>query len=233
MLFPALTPFTLLDYPGHVACVVYLPGCNFRCGYCHNPQFVLPSQLRGTLEGAIDEEQLFSFLEKRRGLLDGVVLCGGEPTMHHSLPAFASRLQSMGFLVKLDTNGSNPDMLASLLEHRLVDYVAMDFKVPLEQYHRVDQRRGTQLAVARSIRLLVESDLPSTFRTTVLREWHRATDLLCMARQLHGAARWSLQEFRPSRTLDPSYASYSPWTREEIQSLSGDLATHVGELTMW
>jgi pyruvate formate lyase activating enzyme len=114
MLLSAVQPLTLLDYPGKVAAIAFLPGCNFRCRFCHNPEFVLPERIATIQKDFIAESVFFRFLEKRRGLLDGIVISGGEPTIHQDLPDFIRKIRSFGFLVKLDTNGTHPDMLAFL-----------------------------------------------------------------------------------------------------------------------
>jgi len=128
MKLTAIQRLTLLDYPGHIACTVFTPGCNFRCHYCHNSEFVLPEKLEKIRRDFIPEETFFRFLERRKGKLEGVCVTGGEPTIHKDLPQFIEKIKAMGFLVKLDTNGSNPKMLADILEKKLVDYVAIDVK---------------------------------------------------------------------------------------------------------
>ncbi|MFA9262301.1 MAG: anaerobic ribonucleoside-triphosphate reductase activating protein, partial [Undibacterium sp.] len=134
MKLTAVQKFTLLDYPGRVACIAFTPGCDLRCGFCHNAEFVLPERLKELAGSFIDEEHFFAFLERRRGLLEGVVVSGGEPTIWRDLPEFLARIRSLGFLVKLDTNGNNPAMLRELFDRKLVDFVAMDVKTSLEEY---------------------------------------------------------------------------------------------------
>ena len=128
MQLSAIKKSTLLDYPGKLATIIFTPGCNLRCRFCHNPEFVLPEELEKIRHDFIGEEVFFRFLQTRVGFLDGVVICGGEPTIHKDLPEFCQKIKNLGFLVKLDTNGSNPEMLELLLEQKLVDYIAMDIK---------------------------------------------------------------------------------------------------------
>lgn len=128
-----LQKFSLLDYPGKISAVVFTQGCNFRCPYCHNPELVDPARYQECLP----EEEIFSFLETRRGKLEAVTVTGGEPTLQKSLAPFLRRIKDMGFLVKLDTNGSRPDVLEELLRQKLIDYIAMDIKAPLEKYEAV------------------------------------------------------------------------------------------------
>lgn len=167
-----LQKMTLLDFPGKVACTVFLQGCNFRCPFCHN------SGLLGH-EAAeqLSQEAFFSFLEKRTGILDGVCVTGGEPTLQKELPAFLARIKAMGFAVKLDTNGSNPQMLQQLIADRLVDYVAMDIKNSPASYGKTAGLPAPNLApIEQSIRILVEGDLPYEFRTTTVRQLHTVRD---------------------------------------------------------
>ena len=148
----AIAKTTLIDYPGHVAATVFLAGCNFRCPWCYSKELVLPELIAQQPE--ISQEEFFAFLEGKRGLLEGVVLCGGEPTLNPELPEFIKKIKEMGFLVKLDSNGSNPKMLKMLVDNKLVDYVAMDIKLPKERYplvfgggptpaNKADQMRGS------------------------------------------------------------------------------------------
>ena len=163
-----LQKMTLLDFPGKVACTVFLQGCNYRCPFCHN------SELLGSQSSqALSQEALLSFLEKRRGLLDGVCITGGEPTLQKDLPQLIRRIKELGFAVKLDTNGSRPDVLKLLLEEKLLDYVAMDIKNSPARYGETIGIPGFPLdKTEQSIRLLLEGNLPFEFRTTVVEEFH-------------------------------------------------------------
>lgn len=135
MIISGLQKLTLIDYPNKVACVVFTLGCNLRCRFCHNPEFVLPEKIRAIQDQILREKSFFDFLESRRGLLDGVSVCGGEPTIHSDLPRFLREIKKRGFLVKLDTNGRYPLVLQKILDEKLVDYIAMDIKHTWGKYH--------------------------------------------------------------------------------------------------
>ena len=186
-----LQKLTLLDFPGRVACTVFLGGCDFRCPFCHNFELV-----DGSAPAIMDEGELFAFLEKRRGLLDGVAITGGEPTLRAELPDLAARIRDMGYAVKLDTNGTHPDRLAALLEGGLVDYVAMDITNSPEKYAATAGLDWVDLApIRRSVRLLMDSGVDCEFRTTVVDEFHEAADIEAIGAWIEGAERYFLQPF--------------------------------------
>lgn len=192
-----LQKLTLLDFPGKVACTVFLGGCNMRCPFCHNAPLVL-----GYGGEDISEEEFFSFLEKRRGRLEGVCISGGEPTLSPALPEFIRRIRSLGYAVKLDTNGLSPDMLEGLLREGLVDYVAMDIKSSREGYAKASGVPDIDLTkIEKSAALLMKSDTPYEFRTTVVRELHDEGDMLRIGEWLSGAKNYFLQSFLDSGEL--------------------------------
>ena len=168
-----LQKMTLLDYPGKVACTVFLQGCNFRCPFCHNA-----SLLSGKAESPIDTEQLLTFLKKRQGLLDGVCITGGEPTLCPDLPNLMQQIKALGFSVKLDTNGSNPGVLKDLVGAGLVDYVAMDIKNCPQRYKETAGCPGLELSkIEESMVFLMEGTVEYEFRTTVVQEYHSSEDI--------------------------------------------------------
>ena len=186
-----LQKMTLLDFPGHVACTVFLGGCDFRCPYCHNFELV-----DGSSPGVMDEEALLSFLKKRGGLLDGVAITGGEPCLHPGLPDLLKKIRELGFQVKLDTNGAHPALLRSILEQRLADYVAMDIKNSPENYARTVGLPQIDLTPVReSVQLLMAGETDYEFRTTVVRELHTADDFEKIGSWIAGARRYFLQAF--------------------------------------
>lgn len=192
-----LQKLTLLDFPGKVACTVFLGGCNMRCPFCHNAPLVL-----GYGGEDISEEEFFSFLEKRRGRLEGVCISGGEPTLSPALPEFIRRIRSLGYAVKLDTNGLSPDMLEGLLREGLVDYVAMDIKSSREGYAKASGVPDIDLTkIEKSATLLMKSDTPYEFRTTVVRELHDEGDMVRIGEWLSGAKNYFLQSFLDSGEL--------------------------------
>lgn len=216
MLISGIQKFSILDYPEKTSCIVFTPGCNFRCGYCHNPEFVLPEQIQQIKASFIDEHIFFKFLDTRKGLLDGVVITGGEPTIHHDLKGFIEKVKLRGFLVKLDTNGSNPDMVRDLMNNRLVDYIAMDVKTSIDQYPVVVGKRVAPEKMQESIDLLLSSHIPYEFRTTLLQELHTHDVLEKMAVTMKGASTLYLQTFRPGITLDPGFGSYHAFTHDQL-----------------
>ena len=192
MKIAGLQKLTLLDFPGHIACTVFLAGCNFRCPFCHNAPLVL-GQDGG--ETGIPEEEFFAFLKKRQGTLEGVCITGGEPLLR-DITEFVKQIRALGFLVKVDTNGSYPDRLRALIEEGLVDYVAMDVKNSLARYgETVGIPAFDTRPVEESIRLLKEGRMDYEFRTTVCREYHTAEDFAAIADLLCGARRYFLQTY--------------------------------------
>jgi len=219
MKLSGIQPFTLLDFPDRTACIAFLPGCNFRCGYCHNPEFVLPDMIQKIRDSFVDEETFFSFLEKRKGKLDGVVVSGGEPTIWQELPMFLNKIKERGFLVKLDTNGNNPAMLRSLLELGLVDYVAMDLKTDPERYPEVAGACARPENIRESISLLMHANIPSEFRCTLIQELHPKETLEAMAAAIRGSERVYLQIFRAGHTLDPAFSQYHAFSQSELEEI--------------
>ena len=170
----------------------------------------------------IDEQVVLGFLAARKGLLDGLVVCGGEPTIHAQLPQFLKQVKAMGFLVKLDTNGSNPTMLAELLEKQLVDYVAMDIKAPVSSYGFCS-KKDTTSSLKRSIALLQNSEISYEFRSTIVPRLHTADTIKRMGQDIAGAPLWYLQKFEHGNTLDSSFATeraYSAFQMEELRTIA-------------
>jgi pyruvate formate lyase activating enzyme len=219
MKLSAIQKFTMLDYPDRVACIVFTPGCNMRCGFCHNPEFVLPEKIRELQGNFIAEETFFHFLDKRQGLLEGVVVSGGEPTIWADLPAFIRQIKERGFLVKLDTNGHHPEILKRLLQEKLVDYVAMDVKTSLSEYPQLVGTGVKTESIKRSMELLKAADIPYEFRTTMIQEIHSEEVLTEMMALLGGAKRYYLQTFRPGHTLNPLFATYHPFSPEIMEGI--------------
>lgn len=186
-----LQKMTLLDFPGHVACTVFLGGCDFRCPFCHNYELI-----DGSAQPVMDADELLAFLSKRRGLLDGVAVTGGEPCLHPQLPELLEAIRALGFSTKLDTNGYHPAMLRGLLERSLVDYVAMDVKNSPEKYAMTCGVPAVDLAPIReSIDLLRHGSADYEFRTTVVRELHEEADFAEIGKMIAGAKRYFLQAF--------------------------------------
>ena len=192
-----LQKMTLLDFPGHVACTVFLNGCDFRCPFCHNFELV-----DGTAKPVMDEEEFLGFLKKRQGLLDGVAFTGGEPCLHKDLPALMRRIRELGFAVKLDTNGYHPDLLEAILREGLIDYAAMDIKNSPAKYALTCGLKEMDLTpVCRSIELLQNSGIDFEFRTTVIEEFHEAQDFEEIGKMIRGCPRYFLQAFTDRDTV--------------------------------
>jgi pyruvate formate lyase activating enzyme len=223
-----LQKISFIDYPGRIGAVVFVQGCNFRCPYCHNPELVDPARY-GPL---LDEGAVLSFLEKRRGKLDAVTLTGGEPTLQPDLADFLRQIRGMGYLIKLDTNGSHPEVIATLIREKLVDCLAMDIKGPREKYARIARAEVDLAAIDRSIDGITESGLEHEFRTTVVPSQITMDDLLSIAEWLKNARRYVLQSFVPPKTLDPAFLSEPPCSPEELAAMRerlqrGDLRIEV------
>ena len=197
---------TLLDFPGKVAATLFSPGCNFRCPFCHNASLVLtPGETP-----LFGEDEVLSYLKKRQGILEGVCITGGEPTLQPDLGEFIRKLKSIGYAVKLDTNGTLPEKLFPLLDEGLLDYVAMDIKSSPENYEKaagvpVDLRK-----LETTVRRLIEGDLPFEFRTTVVKGLHTKEDFARIGKFIEGAPNWYLQSYVDSGdVIDPIFSAFS------------------------
>lgn len=218
MRISGIQQFTTLDYPGRIACILFTAGCNFRCGYCHNPEFVLPEYIEKIKDSFIPEETVFRFLEERQGLLDGVVVSGGEPTVMGDLTEFLEQIQEREFLVKLDTNGSRPDVLRRLFAAKAVDYIAMDVKTAVPEYKKLVKRHAVGAEIVRSMNCIRGSGIPFEFRTTLIREIHSSDVLQKMSQLFQKTDIIFLQPFRPTHTLDPVFSKYHPFSNTEIEA---------------
>lgn len=187
-----LIKFTLIDFPGRPAAVVFTQGCNFRCRYCHNPELVYPHMFAEP----VAMEEIYSFLKRRQGTLEGVVVSGGEPTLHEDLPSFMADLKAMGYATKLDTNGTRPDMLRELLDKKLLDYIAMDIKAPLEKYSLITGVDFNPEVLKQSMDLIRQSGLEYEFRTTYDKEVLTDADISTITQRLNGK-NYRVQECLP------------------------------------
>ncbi|MFH1285922.1 MAG: anaerobic ribonucleoside-triphosphate reductase activating protein [Candidatus Micrarchaeota archaeon] len=207
---------SLVDYPSNICSTIFLGGCNFRCPFCHNRELVLtPEKLP-----SISEEEILSFLEKRKGYIDGVTISGGEPTIHAGLPEFVRKIKQIPLLVKLDTNGSNPAMLEKLLRAKLVDYVALDIKSSREKYAQAAGAVVDLPALEKSISLIRELAPAYEFRTTAVPTLVEREDVEAIGKWLKGAERYALQQFRPQNTLDARFSKISPHSKETLEEFA-------------
>jgi pyruvate formate lyase activating enzyme len=216
---------SLRDYPGKICANLIIPGCNFRCPYCSEGELIfgfIPMP-------KISEDKVIAFLHPRLGFLDGVCLTGGEPTVHTELPTFLERLKSIGSLVKLDTNGSHPRRLAHVLGRRLVDYIAMDVKFPLNKYQETVGYGITPGELLDSIQLIRRSGVDYEFRTTVVPGLVDEGDLLEIANTLRGSKRYVLQGFKPGSSLSKACAATEPYSAEVMRRFRDLVAPFVGE----
>ena len=228
---------SLIDFPDRIATVLFTGGCNFRCPMCHNADLVLHPEDSPDLS----QEEVWDFLSRRAGLVDGVVITGGEPTLQIDLAPFLRRVRALDLDIKLDTNGYRPDVLAALLSEGLLDYVALDVKAPPEKYALLvgwaDGSTGLTKVldltrVERSIELLRSSDLSYEFRTTVVPGLLVEEDIEKIARWIAGAERYVLQQFRPSHTLDPALEQVSPYPMERLQEMAGRVDRWVAQVAV-
>lgn len=217
MLIAGFQKMTLLDYPGKIAALIFTQGCNFACGYCHNPEMIPKIRILPD-RPELDPAWILQFLETRKGLLDGVVISGGEPTLQKDLIPFIAKIKRMGFLVKLDTNGSHPEVLKKLLNRHLIDYIAMDMKATLERYPGLVKNK-CEKALQESISLIMKSEIDYEFRSTILPRCHQKKDIEEMGRLIKGAKNWYLQSFRPIKTLDRSFQKDRAFSHQEMKTL--------------
>lgn len=213
---------TFIDYPEKIACIVFTQGCNFRCGYCHNPE------LFENKEPVLSVPAFFEFLNKRKGKLDGVVITGGEPTLHgKDLIEFIKEVKSFGFLVKLDTNGTHPDVLQELLNENLLDYIAMDIKAPLAKYKTITQTDIDTKIIKKSIDMIMKSGVDYEFRTTIVKSQLSVEDLRQIGELIQGAKRYYMQKFLATKILDETLMSEESYTDEEFKNLRTILEEYV------
>lgn len=214
MIISGLQKLTLLDYPGKVACILFTQGCNFACGYCHNAEMIPIIQDPQT---QYSEKNLFEFLRSRQGLLDGVVITGGEPTLHEDLGEFIRKIRSMGFFIKLDSNGSNPIVLEKFLAEGLLDYIAMDIKATAEKYQKL-VKNDCSKGIFQSIKVIMTSGIDYEFRSTIMPSVHSVEDIHKMGRMIQGAKRWYLQNFRGGKTLSRTFQHQRSFTQKELEN---------------
>ncbi len=214
MKFGGLQPFTLSDFPGHVAAIAFAQGCNFRCPYCHNGSLLRRETEPGSTLGG---DQVIGFLLSRLTKLDGLVVTGGEPTIQEDLPAFLRQVKDLGLAVKLDTNGSHPEMLARIIAQNLADFVAMDVKAPLKKYEQLAGVFVPPGAILQSIHLLAASGVSHEFRTTAVEALLPSQDLACIRGMLPSASTHRIQPFISENARDPMLRTGSPTAKAAVK----------------
>jgi len=225
--FRGLQELTLIDYPGKIACTLYVFGCNYRCPYCHNPELI-NRELAEKETQLYKPSELLQFLHDRKSFLEGICITGGEPTLHQDLPVFIAMVKQMGYKVKLDTNASNPSMLKELIEKKLIDYIAIDYKAPLEKWQEVVKVKVDMEKVKESLKLAVESakyGIEHEFRVTVVPKLLDPEDIIEIAKEIKqlGSNKLYLQQFNPLNTLDPEYSKIKPYPVETLKNLVAEI----------
>ena len=224
MLIGGLQKFSLIDYPEHLSAIVFTQGCNFRCQFCYNPMLVCPAdELQNKKNQKVSlvlEGSFFDFLKNRMGKLDAVVISGGEPTLQNDLPEFIKKIKDLGFKVKLDTNGTNPQMIEKLYSENLLDYVAMDLKSSLHRYDLIIGVQPDLDKIKNSIKLIMQNKVDYEFRTTVVPELIEIDDIKLMAELLKGAKKWYLQQFKSEMDLvNNSFKNTKSYSKKDLQEM--------------
>jgi len=222
MILAGLQNLSLVDYPAHLSAVVFLQGCNFRCAYCHNPDLI--SYVK---KFDFSEKEFFKTINLRKKVIEGIVVSGGEPTIHKDLPEFIKKIKEAGFKVKLDTNGSNPGQLEKLLCDNMLDYVAVDIKTSFSKYSLVSKDPNVSDKVIESISLMLLSTVPYEFRTTCVPGIVDAADFAKIGEKVRNAKRYCLQQFRGQVTYDKEFQKIKPYSKKDIQKFRNILEEFV------
>jgi pyruvate formate lyase activating enzyme len=209
---------SLIEYPGRISAVLFLAGCNLRCQFCYVPHLVLPEEIEKQKE--ISQKEIFSFLKERKKFLEAVAITGGEPTINEELPSFIEKIKKLGYLVELETNGTNPKMLKSLIDNNLVDYVAMDIKHRLDDFEKYKEITGNVLTkkmfenIKESVKILISGKVDYELRTTTMKEFHKKEDILEICKEIQGAKIYYLQNYQKNKTI--SGKTFTPFSEKEI-----------------
>lgn len=226
MILGGYQKLTLIDYPGKLATTVFTVGCSFRCPFCHNPELVDPSSIlplsRGGRKGGLEKE-FFDFLKKRQGKLEGVCITGGEPTIQIDLVEFIKKIKKLGFLVKLDSNGTRPDVLKKLLDLKLLDFIAMDIKNQIKHYDKTTGTKVDKERIKLSVELIRNSRVPYEFRTTVVPGIHTQGDFSAIAKWIGGAESYYLQEYRELKILDPKLKKKTKGKKIDLDKIKASI----------
>ncbi|PKN69519.1 MAG: anaerobic ribonucleoside-triphosphate reductase activating protein [Deltaproteobacteria bacterium HGW-Deltaproteobacteria-12] len=210
-----LQKVSLIDYPGLICATVFLQGCNFKCSYCHNPELVEPR----LFQPCIKENEVLAFLHTRKGKLDSVTITGGEPTIQDDLALFIKQIKKMGFAVKLDTNGSQPQVIKALLEEKLIDFIAMDIKGPLEKYAGIAGVPVAGEKIKESVNSILKARIPHEFRTTIVQSQLAPNDIFKISALITGAEKYALQRFVPVKTLNKKFREEKNYPDVELDKM--------------
>ena len=224
MLIAGFEKNSLLDYPGKVASIIFTYGCNLRCSYCHNPELVIHPCKK---EAIISEDSVFEHLKLRKGLVDALVITGGEPTLQEDLIPFIKKVKELGYIVKLDTNGVKEDVVKEIMDLDIVDYWAMDIKYPSEYY---DQYEIDTKAVEHSIEMIMNSGKDYEFRTTYVKGLHSLKDAKGIGEMIKGCNNYYIQNFRMGKTIDPTLDRSNSFTDEELEKIKDIISPYVKQV---
>lgn len=214
---------SLIDYPGKISAVIFTSGCNLNCPFCHNPELVNP-KLKAF---EISENEIFTFLTKRKKIIDAVVITGGEPTIYPDITNFIKKIKKMGFLVKLDTNGTNSEIVKKLLKEKLLDYIAMDIKGPLNKYNQITGKNININDIKESVEIIKKSKIDYEFRTTVVPTLLDKNDFQKIGEWLKGSKNYYFQQFRNTKTLDPDYKNVVPYSDDKLLEFAHIMKKYV------
>ncbi len=229
MIIGGFQSFSLIDYPDKISAIVFTQGCNFRCPYCHNPELI--DAKRSGSDG-LEEEEILSFLERRQGKLEAVTITGGEPLLQAGLEDFLLKVKGLGYLAKLDTNGSFPQRLEKILESKTVDYIAMDIKISLDKYESVVRKKVETGQILKSIRLIMDSGLDYEFRTTVVKPLFEKDDFIKIGQLVKDCRLYVLQGFVASKMLDDECLDMHSYSDEELASFKQIMEGFVQRCTI-
>jgi|SRR5690554_6874403 len=227
MKISGLQKTSLIDYPGKIVSIIFTQGCNYRCPYCHNSQLI---PVNNTNDDYLPQDYLFSFLEERQGLIDGVSITGGEPTIQKDLVDLIVKIKSMDLLVKLDTNGSIPEVIEELINKKIIDYLAMDIKGSLKKYKQIAGKKADKDSIKSSIKLILNSDLSYEFRTTVVPTLHERNDFYEIRELIKGADRYFIQNFRPANTLNPCLLKLNGFPVAKLNEFKNIIKSYVNKI---
>ncbi|MDD5178289.1 MAG: anaerobic ribonucleoside-triphosphate reductase activating protein [Candidatus Nanoarchaeia archaeon] len=216
-------PSSFIDYPGKISAVVFTPGCNFKCGFCHNKEIV-ENKL-----SLIPEDEILKKIKTK--WVDAVVITGGEPTLQEDLEKFIKKVKAKHLLVKLDTNGSNPDIIQNIIDKKLVDYIAMDIKCSIEKYGEVSKYNNTK-NILKSIKIIKNSKVNHMFRTTLIPSIHNKKEILNIVNLIKGSKNYQLQSFNSNSTLDESFQGQSSYSKQEMDNFKGLIKNKIKNITV-
>jgi pyruvate formate lyase activating enzyme len=218
-----LQKLTLVDYPNKIAATVFLTGCNFKCGFCHNPSLVNP----GKNENQISELEFFNFLKSKQGLVDGICITGGEPTINSDLPKFIQKIKKLNFAIKLDTNGNNPKILQKLIDKKLLSFVAMDIKTSLDKYEKATNTKINLENIKESVEIIKNSKIDYEFRTTVVPGIVDREDIEKIGKWLKGTKKYVLQQFRNQKVLNKEFEKVVPYWDDTLKEFKKILEKYI------